>query len=268
MRLDSAYKRTNILAGFFRFNRQGFRRVASAPAVARYLQRQFPGESLNWRATPWIAVYPGIGIALNRLQKNANSSAVVLLQDLETGVVEHQREAKNRIRTLFDFGLGHRRIPKDLAHVVIVRNPYSRVLSAFLNKSSSTKIRRRHGTFEATREGFGNFLRFLEEGGLSADSHWDLQTRHMLLPPEAYDGIVRFENLREEMLAFLARQGLEPRPGSLEEIYPSARGKATDATAKLDAFYTPESRDRVARLFAPDFEALGYDTAYPGELAE
>ena len=96
--------------------------------------------------------------------------------------------------------------------MVIIRNPYSRVLSAFLDKHKSRKIRERHGVWEPTPEGFAAFLGYLEAGGLGGNSHWDLQKKQMLLPLSAYDGVIHFENLREEMLGFLATRGLMLRP--------------------------------------------------------
>lgn len=246
----------------------GPRHLINAPAVVCYLRNRFKSTKINWRAARWVAVYPSLGIAYNRIQKNANSSAVVLLNDLEQGYVEHQRIAKKNTRTLFDFGPHASRIPADLTYMVIIRNPYSRVLSAFLNKfKEGSRLRKQHGDFEQTPEGFRAFVHYLRDGGLSGNSHWDLQKKLMVLPLSEYDAVIKFENFREEMIEFLTERGLKPREGSLESFYPGDEGKKTGATEKLERFYSREVCDLVAEIFDEDFSYLGYDKAFPGTLS-
>ncbi|MCC6305038.1 MAG: sulfotransferase family 2 domain-containing protein [Rhodobacteraceae bacterium] len=241
------------------------RAALRAPAVARHLRARFPGAPLNWGATRRIAVFPGLGLAYNRVKKNANTTVVILLRELESGVIEDRDVAKDRARLLFD--LAPAELARPLAFLVVVRNPYSRVLSAFLNKFGAERYRRRHGDFPRTREGFAAFVRWLEGGGLGRDAHWNLQTRLMLLPLARYDHVVRFEALREGLEAVLAAHGLALPAGRLDALYPSDRDKQTSADARLGAFYDPATAARVARLYGEDFAALGYPTAFPRALA-
>jgi hypothetical protein len=237
------------------------RAALRAPAVAGYLRRRFPGAPLNWAAARRVAVFPRLGLAYNRIKKNANTTVVILLRELESGVVEDRDVAKDRARLLFDLAPDERARP--LAFLVVVRNPYSRVLSAFLNKFGSERYRRRHGDFARTREGFAAFVRWLERGGLARDGHWDLQTRLMLLPLDRYDHVVRFEALRDGLAAVLAAHGLALPPGRLDTLYPSDRDKQTSADSRLAGFYDSDTAARVARLYARDFAALGYSTDFP-----
>lgn len=152
---------------------------------------------------------------------------------------------------------------------MFIRNPYSRVLSAFLNKfKPNSRISKEHGAFDHTADGFKKFVYYLRDGGRSGNSHWDLQKKLMLLPPDQYDRVIRFENFQEEMLGFLESRGLAPRAGSLEALYPSDQNKKTDATKKMERFYTREVADLVADLFAADFDTLGYDRTFPGTLED
>lgn len=237
------------------------RAVLHGPRVYRYLAARFGAEGLNWRAARRVAVFPRLGLAYNRVKKNANTTVVILLRELEEGVVEDRDVAKDRARLLFD--LSREELARPLSFFVVVRNPYSRVLSAFLNKFGNPAYARRHGAFPRTPEGFAAFVRWLEAGGLRRDAHWDLQIRLMLLPLDRYDHVVRFEALRPGLEAVLAARGLALPPGRLDTLYPSDRDKETKADAKLRAFYDRDTAARVARLYADDFAALGYPADFP-----
>ncbi len=237
------------------------RAAVHGPRVLRYLRARFGAEGLNWSAARRVAVFPRLGLAYNRIKKNANTTVVLLLRELDTGVIEDRDVAKVQAPLLFD--LSREELSRPLAFFVVVRNPYSRVLSAFLNKFGNPVYARRHGAFARTPEGFAAFVRWLEAGGLRRDAHWNLQTRLMLLPLARYDHVVRFEALRPGLEAVLAARGLALPPGRLDTLYPSDRDKETKADAKLRAFYDADTADRVARLYAADFAALGYSAEFP-----
>lgn len=250
-----------------------------APRALRALSRLRPGVPANLRAVRRVAFFPRLGLAFNRIKKNANTSLMILLSELEAEAAARAGAAgpgagpvgdlppgaliDRSVATLFDLGA------EDLARLdrfhffVVVRNPYGRVLSAFLDKFRHPDWRRRHGAFPLTPEGFGAFLDWLERGGLTRDLHWTLQTRLMLFPPAVQDSVIRFEALRDETLAMLAGCGIAAPAEALAARPASDRDKETAADARLAGFYTPARAGQVARLYAPDFAALGYDTAFP-----
>lgn len=242
-----------------RFGAQALR----APMVATALAVHFGPGTVNLRAAHRVVVVPRLGLAFNRIKKNANTTVVSLLQEIETGRVAHRDIAKWEARTLWDLG------PRALAGLgalrfaVVVRNPYSRLLSAFLDKFREPGYRRRHGEFPLAPEGFAEFVRWLEAGGLQRDAHWGPQRRLMLLPAARYDHLVRFETLGPEMSALLAGLGTEVPEGRLAGLYPSDRRKGTGAQSRLAGFYDADTARRVARLYAGDFAELGYSPALP-----
>ena len=137
-----------------------------------------------------------------------------------------------------------------------VRNPYSRTLSAFLDK-----ICRRSGSskgFYAWWQGsetpaFGDFCRYLDAGGLTYDIHWAPQTELLLLPIEAFDRIGKLETLEPDLTDVLQRIF-----GADAQIAGRA-GPRSDANRALETHYDDAARAIVARLYARDFEAFGYD---------
>ncbi|ATX65329.1 sulfotransferase family 2 domain-containing protein [Roseinatronobacter bogoriensis] len=214
-----------------------------------------------------VAVFPELGLAYNRIKKNANTSTMILLQQLSTGEVVKGNAAKSGMRLYFDLSAQELQNIGDLNLFIIIRNPYSRVLSAFLGKMKKKHYQQAHGVFDMTPEGFGKFLKWLENGGLTGDQHWDLQVKLMMLPLEKYDTVIRFEEYSSSMRRFLEGRGLNVPAGALEEYYPTYRGHETNASSKLTQFYTPERVEIVRRIYAKDFEALNYSTEFPDPLS-
>lgn len=242
------------IISFFRDGDQGSETERRA-AVADL----FPACSVNFAALGRMAVLPRQGLLYNRIQKNANSSLITLFHYIETGRKRSPRRA--RADTLHLDGwplhrmseLGGRRL------LLVIRNPYSRVLSAFLNKMSKAHIREAYGEYDLTPAGFGRFLRWLDAGGLSENDHWNLQTRQILLPLADYTHVIRLENLGAELDAFLSDIGEAPERLRAEGAFSLGSANRTGARDKTAAFYDADGVAIVRRLFCEDFDILGYD---------
>ncbi|MEW9806667.1 sulfotransferase family 2 domain-containing protein [Mesorhizobium marinum] len=227
------------------------------------LAGRFGVRRVNWKAWKRITVCPSLGLAYNRIKKNANTTVVMLLREMETGAVESRKVAKDNSRNVRDLSFSEMSRVRDCRFFVVVRNPYSRVLSAFLNRFASSDGQR-HGRFDLTPAGFAAFVDWLDHGGLDKNAHWDLQSKLMFLPLEKYDRVVRFENFKPEMLSLLQSRGLTPPPGRLDGLYPTDTNKRTSSDRRLQEFYDPRIAAVVARLYARDFDALDYSKVFPG----
>lgn len=222
-----------------------------------------------------VAAFPELRLLFNRIKKSGNSTVTAFLAELaaeETG--RHfatVRDAKKGAVSPVRCSLREAREMRSYTRFTVVRNPYDRVLSAFLNKVSlgeqGTDSRKRRfrvvpGWGEATPEGFARFVAFIDEGGLRHDRHWWPQRDLLIMPPERFDLIGRLETLPEDMARLLAMIGRDPELArSLEKPHPleaSQPLKITGATSKRAAFYTPQLSATVRRLYAADFEAFGY----------
>lgn len=159
-----------------------------------------------------------------------------------------------------------------------VRNPYTRVLSAYLDKiaakgagaihrSEQLVARAERERVERRRElmlpqsGEVSFRRFVDvlltTDPAKMDSHW--KPLHLLTRPDLirYDHIGRFENLDADMDAVLARLSLDAAN------YRRHQDHRTDAAARLRRHYDRETEAMVREIYARDFELFGYDTAFP-----
>lgn len=150
------------------------------------------------------------------------------------------------------------RIPFKFA---IVRNPYSRTLSAWLNKFAGNerkkaKFRKQLGlggkgevTFEQFVGAIGN------QSPSEMDPHWRIQSVNIYCDLIRYDHFVKFEDYDNEFGAVVSRFfGKAP----LRNMHKGDTG----AGAKLVEHYTPAIADQVRRIYAADFETFGYPTQY------
>ena len=234
------------------------RGAALSPLALYSFLSTFRDRTTRAKALRRLAYFPDLGLCYNKVKKNANTSVVLLLSELETGRVSSRSEAKKQLSGLQDLRISEFSQLRRYHYFVVVRDPYSRVLSAFLDKFRHESFRRRYGEFDRTPEGFGRFLTWLENGFLGRDAHWDLQTKSIVWPLEAFNTVIRFETFANDFAALLKSRGLSVDPNLLADVLPQDQDKKTSATDQVSLFYTPQRREIVARLYRIDFEALGY----------
>lgn len=193
-----------------------------------------------------------LGIFYNRVPKAANSSVVVNLAQQKLGYEIESKPAKCLFRR--PSSLSNREMAGfgSLYRFTFVRNPYVRVLSAYLDK-----IERKAAQGNGKAISFSEFLRQLERGDLYRNAHWAPQASLLLLPVTEYDFIGRVESLERDLAAVLAT--LQGRPGDRPPR--SALGNWTGAGGRLAQYYDDDSLAIVRRLYARDFEAFGYEPA-------
>jgi Sulfotransferase family len=148
-----------------------------------------------------------------------------------------------------------------------VRSPYTRLLSAYLDKIVGEKPEGEQIVAEAKRlelapvEGGLSFVTFLKcVGALAArgaflDKHWRPQ-HHQLYPERIrYDLIGKVENLQKDVESVAAALGMNAK--ETQRTF----GHETRAAEQVERYYDDEARALVARIYKADFETFGYDTA-------
>ena len=169
--------------------------------------------------------------------------------------------------------LSNPNVPK----LTCVRNPYTRILSAYLNKvkpfaiDNATKERdsyfhmvfqeidsfrkQHHPTLPAVN--FYCFLDWLESSGnpLTRNEHWLLQAEILGQREVAFDFIGHFENLAADAPILLERMDCDiPFPSQKAVNFPSTR--AAELTGN---YFTDVEIEQVKRIYAADFSYLEYD---------
>ena len=165
--------------------------------------------------------------------------------------------------------------------LTMVRNPFTRVLSAYLDKiarridaqktaerrpdrvfddmvASIDAYRREMGSAAPEQISFEVFLRWVEAGQSPdcANEHWAPQSTLIGRWTDRFHGIGRFEAMDRDAPLILQSMGAAfPFPTQTDVRFP-----ATDAADRIEQFFTDDAVERVRRIYAADFAAFGYPT--------
>lgn len=217
------------------------------------------------------AIFPDNKIFFNRIKKNANTFVTICLHEAVFGPSDlSSKKIKKSIaqptwltpHQMLDF--------RNYFSFVIIRNPYHRLLSAFLDKvgRSGSNVMLRHipGFEDPTPEGFRSFITYLENEGLYEDKHWWPQRDLMLFPLSRFNRVIRMEKMGQDLAIMFEELNLY-KSESLRLQYGTIHDKEkidqklTDACRRTESFYFGDLSSRVYALYAHDFQELGYSNA-------
>lgn len=159
--------------------------------------------------------------------------------------------------------------------LIVVRDPYARVLSAYRNKFSHEpgcfgmdqsdlwlRMGKYIARYAATRQQrepaplptFSDFVQFVCDSPVSAmNEHWHPQTELVMLGEISYNTVIKFENLYQEWPALAAKLNLPMLPSHKQIDF-----APTNASDLVDSYFTPELREMVARKYKADFDNFDY----------
>lgn len=215
-----------------------------------------------------MAVCRSHGFVYIRIPKAANST---ITRTLAMHLHRDQREsieadksgklAKTSFQTILDPNCFTRRMLLANYRVFsFFRNPYARVLSAYLDKMQSRNAYRYPwvadalGVKSTAHITFPDFIGFLENGNLYGDAHWAPQVKCCPLPVDElyYKGDI--ENLRVGLKSITTEIfGRECWAGIAIREH-----NRQHANEQLQSYYTDSLRERVYRLYEEDFLQLNY----------
>ena len=144
----------------------------------------------------------------------------------------------------------------DYLRFSFVRNPFTRILSCYLDKFVTNSFERARLLPELGLKSDADlsFTDFLE--AVQSQTYYDMDI-HWLPQSVILEGLVkpafigRFENIRADMASVLAAIG------SHEEAQPF-RPHATDAGAKVAEYLTPEALRLILEIYEQDFIQFSY----------
>lgn len=147
-----------------------------------------------------------------------------------------------------------------------VRNPFSRFLSAYLDKivgdpAVITERQKKLGIGPGPeRPTFDEFVDIVYgQTRLDMDVHWAPQSFLLGWPGVRYGFLGRFERLTGDLEALMAARGLRYPVGAKR----LGVSHATGADAKLRAYFSERTRRRVVEIYSDDFSHFGYPTTLP-----
>jgi dermatan 4-sulfotransferase 1 len=153
---------------------------------------------------------------------------------------------------------------KEIFKFCFVRNPYSRLLSSYLNKIALPDSRRYNiarridqqlGISDARPVTFAEFVGAVTDQTIEAmDPHWRVQYYQTFQDTVRYDFVGRLETFVDD-LAFVCRQiGIDFDKWYRRE----ATQYDTNADDRLGNFYTRELKNAVYLKYKMDFDHFGY----------
>jgi hypothetical protein len=150
----------------------------------------------------------------------------------------------------------------EFLRMAVVRNPYTRLLSAWRSKVALCEPTARDVYLQAKGRlpdihnkslvSFGEFVEYLQtKRDLdTCEPHWRRQIDHMFFPALNFSLVVKLEQLKEGLRRFQQHLGVsDPLTADGRNVSMPVPG----------AGYTAELAHRVYSLYRPDFEVLGYD---------
>lgn len=196
------------------------------------------------------------------IHKNASSYLMQLFDFIETG--KKRRFSFNPERHDFfknKYGLKKKeKIPKDYLSIAFVRNPYERILSAYINKIKNCpkEEQNKRGIFLGLSKDFYkemDFKEFLEciEHRHPKKLNPHFKPQFLFLVDKNNKIIPKFigkvEKISDE-LNKLAKQ--------LNVIMPEMEKKNKNKNYNLKHYYTPELKERVYKIYKKDFDLFNY----------
>ncbi|MFO7479084.1 MAG: sulfotransferase family 2 domain-containing protein [Methyloceanibacter sp.] len=138
----------------------------------------------------------------------------------------------------------------------VVRNPYSRLLSFYLNVRRESYSKALRGSTDMDFETFVDLVtsQTVEE----MDPHWRVQYHNIFCDVIRYDHFARFENLEAELQTIMARYA--PQTSEIRSVHKNQ----SNAGTKIATYYTAAIGKKVREKYAIDFEFFGYPLELPG----
>lgn len=210
------------------------------------------------------------GYCYFRIPKCANSTVVntLALYDESLGANSGEaslkairRSARGLFRTL---RLSPKTLGRDFFCFTIVRNPFSRVLSAYLDKIADgvgdyPKVTNALGKDDIRCVSFSEFVDFLEDGGLFGNAHWAPQCSLLPVAPSSLAFVGHVETIEEDLSTLLPKL----IPGIDFSGLQSRTDRRRNSNARLREYYTDDLERRVVDLYEEDFRAFAYSRRLP-----
>ena len=143
----------------------------------------------------------------------------------------------------------------------LVRNPYARILSSYLQKITTNRKQKRHLLLGMGRElnesvTFGEFVDYISrQNSREMDRHYTPQALLMQVNYLPFAKIGCVERTEESIAAITASVY-----GTVPKAVSEYRHHRTDAPSRIGEYYTPEIAEKVLHRFRMDFEIFGYSS--------
>ncbi|SEP14781.1 sulfotransferase family protein [Aquisalimonas asiatica] len=237
----------------------------------------------NWRLrrTPFHSTYPSRsdfvmnhvdrrmavdrerGFIYFRIPKAANSTICYRLARQKNPDIDNADDAKRSFLRGSDLTWDEVKHLKDRFYLfTFVRNPYSRIASAYLDKVERMKPKQQQVLSnlqkgDGTPLTFLEFCRYLDRGGLYDDPHWFPQVDLIPADVDMLDFVGRVESLETDLSKVASTIGQSDGAGNDTSVWSPHE---TGADLKVRELYCGETLSIVRKIYSDDFRFFVYDS--------
>lgn len=200
-----------------------------------------------------------------RVPKAANSTISKTLawltfpDDREAISADEEGRTSKRMFSKYPWHWWNPRAADSYFKFMFVRDPFSRLLSAYLDKINPGFDRKSYAFVgqasgrKSSELSFADFVTFIEQGGLFRNIHWAPQVDLCPFPLNQLDLVGKIETIDHD-LEIVGREvfGVAQIPKQQRET------RRTQSSERVSHFYDDKLAERVARIYRRDFDAFGY----------
>ncbi|MCB9993054.1 MAG: sulfotransferase family protein [Hyphomicrobiaceae bacterium] len=208
------------------------------------------------------------------LSEARNNGDLILRNEIERNTsIVHKKNPFKEFSNLTEKEKNWFFYSEDIFRYTFARNPYTRILSAYLDKFVHSKdsaagrnFLKRHKVPDTAVLHFAEFVRLVaEEPHWDRDVHW--REQYLLTRPDVinYSYIGRFERIDEGFAELRLHYPEAERSLVASDLGGNAVNK-TSAASSMPDHYDDQTIELVARIYSRDFEAFGYSEKYEESL--
>ena len=210
-----------------------------------------------------VVALESLSLLYSPIAKSGNTSTKAFLADCG------MQEENETLRPLLDLEWELGRKVQSWSRFTVVRNPYNRALSAYLDKAQRSHYWSIPGLSSADPNGFIEFLKWLSTRRRVRNHHFRTQQELIAWRPNRFDFIIRLETFDKQFREMISTVGGRIPSGAnlnlvhpVQGIGPASKFLSESAFTSQD-FFTSTAIGHIREIFAGDFTTFGYDDALP-----